>query len=248
MSIQKLKKKLVTRLQELIAEGEGLPSFERRESLGASVDRYGNVDSSDTTRTYCEAPLVGEWRVKCATITAKLFPEGHPHRVYVKQFQALKQSKSQVSVTIATLRAFKNDLETGMLDDLFLQLEAEVAADYLGQAQQLLDEGGTGVHDHVPAAVLLGAVLERSLRALCERQRPPIEVHVNRNGRKIPKKADTMISDLKKASLYSEVTAKQLRAWYGIRSAAAHGDWAKFTRADVESMQRGVEGFLAEHM
>ncbi len=44
----------------------------------------------------------------------------------------------------------------------FGQFEAEIAADYMGQAEELLNEGSSGKYDHVPAAVLAGAVLEKS--------------------------------------------------------------------------------------
>ncbi len=51
----------------------------------------------------------------------------------------------------------------------------------MGQAEQLLDEGQSGKYDHVPAAVLSGAVLEKALRTLCGKQVPPIAT-VNSKG------------------------------------------------------------------
>ena len=75
---------------------------------------------------------------------------------------------------ISTLRAIKDDFDTGYLDNLLLQIEAEMAADYMGQAEELLKEGSSGRYDHVPAAVLAGAVLEKGLRKICDVQLPPI--------------------------------------------------------------------------
>jgi len=43
-------------------------------------------------------------------------------------------------------------LEKGFLDDFLQKVEAEVAADYMGQAEGLLKEGQTGAFDLVPAA------------------------------------------------------------------------------------------------
>ena len=65
------------------------------------------------------------------------------------------------------LEAFRDDFEQGFLDDILLKVEAEVAADYMGQAESLLKEGQPGKFDHVPAAVLAGAVLEKALKTLC---------------------------------------------------------------------------------
>jgi len=45
----------------------------------------------------------------------------------------------------------------------------------------------------------------------------------------------------------NELKAKQLRAWADIRNAAAHGEFDKFKRADVEGMIRGVSDFLATY-
>jgi len=72
------------------------------------------------------------------------------------------------------LIALKADLESGMLDKIIEHVQAEVTADYLGMAERLLAEGSSGKNEHAPAAVLAGAVLERGLRELCQRQSPPI--------------------------------------------------------------------------
>ncbi|HKM58502.1 MAG TPA: hypothetical protein VJX28_07125 [Chthoniobacterales bacterium] len=53
-------------------------------------------------------------------------------------------------------------------------MEAEVAADYMGQAEGLLKEGQPGKFDHVSAAVLAGAALEKTLRTFCNEQPPPV--------------------------------------------------------------------------
>ncbi len=126
-----------------------------------------------------------------------------------------------------------------------LQVEAEIAADYMGQAEQLLAEGQSGKYDHVPAAVLSGAVLEKALRTLCGKQVPPIAT-VNSKGE--PLTLNPLIEALKKAGVFNELKAKQLRAWADIRNKAAHGEFDQFSRHDVEAMIRGIEDFLAASM
>jgi hypothetical protein len=143
------------------------------------------------------------------------------------------------------MKALKADYEAGILENLSQMIEANVAADYLGQAEQLLKEGGSGKYDHVPSAVLTGAILEDALRRLCLRQNPPIAVN-KPNGE--PKTLNPLIDDLKKANVFNELKAKQLRSWADIRNAAAHGEFTQFNRQDVEQMLKGVQNFLADYL
>ena len=144
-----------------------------------------------------------------------------------------------------TILALKGDYELGMLDSLIEMVEANVASDYLGQAEELLKEGQPGKYDHVPAAVLTGAILENALRILCGRQTPPVSTTLP-NGS--PKMLNLLIDDLKKANGFNELKAQQLRTWAAIRNAAAHGEFAKFDRKDVEQMLPGVQNFLADFL
>jgi hypothetical protein len=126
-----------------------------------------------------------------------------------------------------------------------LKVEAEVAADYMGQAEGLLREGQPGQFDHVPAAVLAGAVLEKALRTLCNEQHPPVSI-VNAKGE--PRTLNSLIDELKKAEVFNELKAKQLRSWADIRNAAAHGHFIDFGKVDVAQMISGINNFLADYL
>lgn len=152
---------------------------------------------------------------------------------------------SELHKLVGIVRGLKDDYENGLLESLTDIIEANIAADYLGQAEQLLSEGQPGKYDHVPAAVLLGAILEDALRRLCQRQNPPVPI-ADAKGQ--PKTLNPLIDDLKKSGLYNELKAKQLRAWADIRNAAAHGEFGKFTRQDVEQMIVGVQNFLSDYL
>ncbi len=39
------------------------------------------------------------------------------------------------------LKAIKDDFEKGFFDSLYSKIEAEIASDYMGQAERLLGEG-----------------------------------------------------------------------------------------------------------
>jgi hypothetical protein len=157
--------------------------------------------------------------------------------------RATARWESQVRLGI--LEAFRDDFNQGFLDDLLLKVEAEVAADYMGQAEGLLKEGQPGKFDHVPAAVLAGAVLEKALRTLCNEHQPPVSI-VNAKGE--PTTLNSLIDELKKAEAFNELKAKQLRSWADIRNAAAHGHFSDFSKADVAQMISGMNNFLADYL
>jgi hypothetical protein len=113
-----------------------------------------------------------------------------------------------------------------LFGNLLLEVEAEVSTDYMGQAEGLLVEGQPGKFDHVPAAVLAGAVLEKTLRTLCDQQQPPIST-TRASGEQ--KTLNPLIDDLRKASVFNEFKAKQLRAWAAIRT-CRNGDFDQFGR------------------
>lgn len=234
-----IKAKTIARLDELIERGnrfvgsiEVIPSLTEGRGIPHLSDRY-SFDQQE----------YAEWRTNCLSILQpfRAGPAGHQ----VELFQRLRARKPEIEYGVGILRGIRGDLDAGFLDELILRVETEVAGDYLGQAEQLLTEGKKGRNEHVPAAVLAGAVLEKALRSLCPRQTPPVSTY-NENGK--IKTLGSLIDDLKAAGLYNETKAKHLRAWAAIRNDAAHGDFEKFTKQDVEGMLKGIAEFLADYL
>jgi hypothetical protein len=186
------------------------------------------------------------WMTKCTTLLSQIIPRSNPN--HKRLTRAFRDAKNANPLTfrnlVARLKGIKNDFDGGFLDDLASSIETTIASDYMGQAERLLVEGQSGNFDHVPAAVLAAAILEKSLRSLCERQTPSIPA-TRPDGK--PKTLNTFIDDLKKADLYNETKAKQLRAWASIRNHAAHGEFDQFNRQDVQAMIIGIKDFLVEY-
>ena len=149
------------------------------------------------------------------------------------------------SYLLGYVKALKSDYEAGMFESLTDVIEANVVSDYMGQAELLLGEGIPGQYDHVPAAVLSGAVLEDALRRLCQRQNPSINTQ-KPNGEN--KTLDPLITDLQTANVFNKAKADQLRAWAKIRNYAAHGEFSEFNRADVDAMIPGIKTFIATYL
>ncbi len=56
-----------------------------------------------------------------------------------------------------------------------------------------------------------------------------------------------MNADLAKQGVYNKLTQKRITALADIRNKAAHGEWDKFTKSDVEDMLRDVRQFMETH-
>jgi hypothetical protein len=175
----------------------------------------------------------------------QIMPSNHPRWKELPQFGSAFGAAVNAPAHLAILRAIRDDFDAGILDDLSLRIEAEIAADYMGQAEKLLREGQTGKYDHVPGAVLAGAVLEKALRTICETRSPKVPT-TQADGK--PLTMNPLIVVLKKAGAFPQTVAAQLEAWSHIRNKAAHGEFDQFDRHQVQLMIAGIQHFLAVYI
>jgi hypothetical protein len=98
----------------------------------------------------------------------------------------------------------------------------------LEQAQELFRSGYLSA-----AAVIAGAVLETTLRQMCQDRGMQTGT------------LDRMNADLAKAGTYNSLVQKRVTALAAIRNSAAHGRSQDFTSDDVAAMIRDVERFVA---
>jgi hypothetical protein len=132
------------------------------------------------------------------------------------------------------LEAARADYDQGFMADTKLLLAAEVFTDFLVQAEVLLE------HDyHIPAAVLIRAVLEDGLRRLCVAHAVDIERRDS---------ISQLNEKLYRAHAYTALQHKEIIAKAETGNAAAHGRFSECSRADVEDLLRFVSRFLAEYL
>ncbi len=239
-SQKNLKSKYAARFSELVAEGNSI--IESIQIIPPNTRR--NVTTFGTRYNW-DPQRLARWKTNCLTLLSPLAPNNKFLSERIEVFTKTSGKKPDVKYCLGILEAFQSDYERGFLDNLLLKIEAEVSGDYMGQAEVLLGEGRRSHYDHVPAAVLTGAVLEKALRTLCNLQEPPI-VLLKANGD--PKTMNPLIDELKAAGVFNELKAKQLRSWADIRNKAAHGEFDQFKRQDVEHMIQGVSNFLGEYL
>jgi hypothetical protein len=135
---------------------------------------------------------------------------------------------------LGVVEAARHDFERGLLFDLRALINAELLGDFIEQAERLLKEDY-----YVPAASLAGAVLEDTLRKLCDKHSMPY-----------PEKTtiDRLNSDLARAGICDKLVQKRITALADVRNNADHGKFDKFTREDVEDMVKWLRRFTADYL
>jgi hypothetical protein len=147
---EKIKQRYIDKLENLIVEGS-----EIARSIHIVRDRTAR-GWSPATAVYDHERL-SKWRTNCIILLEPFRREGSKLTERIDHISEARALEGDIKTCVGILQSFKQTIEEGFLDDLFLRIESGIATDYMGQAEQLLKEGQTGKFDHVPAAVLCGA-------------------------------------------------------------------------------------------
>ena len=217
-------------MQERIAAG-----FEELLNEGQQVLNACGWDGMDFQR-HPPVDAYRSFRARSANIIRRVCRETSEH--YREFERTAKQqyadSPSQFPAFLGVLRGAYRDYQGGLLIDLRSLIAAELLGDFLDQAKYLLSEGY-----HVPAASLAGAVLEDTLRKLCDRHgiSYPLKTSIN-----------VLNVELAKAQVYNALAQKQITAYADIRNNADHGRSGEFKTADVEEMVSWVSRFATDYL
>lgn len=235
MSIPKeLDEQILNRFDELVEEGNNIHS------------RYGESRAFPHRRVLqsYDGSAYASFRTGAKNLLSRILdgPGFQQALKDIEEYEERADFKFAPYAIVGMLKTYKVDYESGMLDDLSRMIEATVSFDFMGQAEQLLD-GEKPDYDHVPAAVLAGAVLENGLRRLCQRQEPPIATKL-KNGKY--KRLNRLIEDLQ-GKAFTPARADRLKSWAKTRNSAGHGEIEDVKRADVEDMIAGIKRFLDEY-
>ena len=172
-------------------------------------------------------------RLRAAVV--RIAPAGSP---YTTDAEAVPKGwpTADCDQLIAIVRALREDYARGYLRTIEELIHADVFADFLDMAAELLSKGYKD-----PAAVIIGSVLEEHLRKLATLNNVAITVGTN------PKKADVINADLVKAGVYNKLEQKNVTAWLGLRNEAAHGNYNNYGKAQVETQLASVRDFMVRH-
>jgi hypothetical protein len=156
-----------------------------------------------------------------------------------KYFTSMHSNNWQhVPALVGIVKGVQSDIRSGLLNDFHSLVQAEIFADFLEMAEHLLD---TGFKD--PAAVLLGGVLEDSLRKLAAKHAVSV---TGTNGK--PLTIDPINIALAKAGAYNALIQKQVTSWANLRNDAAHAKYSEYDDAQVRQMLHFVQKFCSDFL
>jgi len=180
-----------------------------------------------------DSDLFYEWKSQSLAFLVGTLGVDH---VYAKQFEkeVINPSTYYSKPGMSILKAVKQDIEKGYLTNLQTLVSAEIFSDFMGMSKHLLDQG----YWH-PAASLIGAVLEDSLRTIAKNR--GLSVQASDDLASLNGKCST-------AKIYNSIASKQIALWTDIRNKADHGEFDRIKSQDVIDMHTGVTRFLMENL
>ena len=142
-----------------------------------------------------------------------------------------------ISELVGIFKGIQHEIKSGMLSDIKRLYQAEIFADFLEMAEHLLN----GEYKDA-AAVILGAVLEDSLRKLADGRGVALTAV---NGK--PLTIDPLNIALVKDGAYGPLVQKQVTTWASLRNEAAHGHFSKYDTDQVKQMLLFVQKFCLDY-
>lgn len=159
---------------------------------------------------------------------------------HYQQMRRLAEGKNTSSNSLyyhqcyGVLEAAYRDFSEDFLFDIRTMVRADLLGSFIEQAEILLNEGY-----YVPAASLTGAVLEDTLRKMCDQRNISYPEKT---------KIDVLNTLLAKAGAYKKLIQKEITAKADIRNNADHGKFDQFTEPDVKDMVIWVQRFVSEYL
>ena len=195
----------------------------------------GSYNDTRFVGTYTQAR---EDAVRARAVIERLTSPGSTYRDQANEIGAQKVPQDhKVLDLVGVLRALRKDLDDGYTRTIEELIHADVFADFLEMASELVDKNYKD-----PAAVIAGSTLEEHLRSLAGRSGVAVE---SEDGK--PRKADTLNADLVKAGVYNKLKQKGVTAWLGLRNDAAHGHYDNYDKSQVQALIRDVRAFIQRH-
>lgn len=234
-----LDEKVRRRFAELIKEGTELVAL-----MEARVRQLYDY-ASDPEQISVYVTQYNSLAVRSRNLLRMVFQDTAEGKEYQRRIDKMEPCSMSAEAIVGDLTGLQSDYENGFLDDLQERVVAEISADYMGQAEAMLNDETVGKYGPVGCAVLVGVVLEDRLRRWCERQTPALETR-QKGGKN--KTLGPLIEEVRRKKRLENQILRQLQWWADIRNHAAHGESDRFSREQVDLMVRGVDNFLANEL
>jgi hypothetical protein len=216
--------------------------FEKR--LSSILKQYGELkakseyeDLSDLSKTDRQALVT---RAIAAVNQISGSNSAHANEIS-RILGMLPQLHLHTSSIMGITKALLDDLKEGYAASLIELVRGDIFSDFLEMAHHLCESGYKDA-----AAVIAGSTLESHSRNLCLKGGISVQF-TKAGGEVVPKKAETMNSDLAAANVYSKLDQKSITAWLDLRNKAAHGKYAEYSQDQVLIMVLGIRDFIARN-
>ncbi len=189
---------------------------------------------SDAKEKFPNRVRSAELMLRTRNLIRRACGEGSEHYRALLELARIDQPAAYVPRLQGVLLAAAKDFGEGHFFEFRHVIEADVLGSFIGQAEGLLAAG-----HHLPAASLVGAVLERALRKLCEARGfvPPPTATI-----------ESLNAELAKTGAYSTRSKERITGLALLRDHADQGRSDAVTRGDVEAMARWVRAFAADSL
>lgn len=185
------------------------------------------------------------WSTKVGALINRVYPKknSEAYRQYLEYRKYNTDSLhsnyyKHLVVMYGAIEAVKYELKNGLLDKLTGLIQADIFADFLEMGEHLLKEGYKDA-----AAVIIGSVLEDSLRKLCDMN--DIKT-INDKGKNLT--IEPLNIELAKIEIYNQLVKKQITSWADLRNNAAHGHFGEYDSNQVQNMLQFVTAFTADYL
>ena len=212
-----------------------LAHFERMLSLGNQVlATRRSPPSGVLAADFVDSTLANQWFVSSLSLLQRTIGKDSVHYAAMDRLYKEHLGWPEAQRAFGVLQAAYEDTKHGALFSTTVIVTAEIFDDLLEQANSLLN-----ANYYAPAAVVIGCVLENTLKKLCLQN--AIEISDKA-------KLDAMNTSLAKAGIYNLLTQKKITALADIRNSAAHGKWDQFDANDVKDMLKWVGSFIEKEL
>ena len=181
-------------------------------------------------------PEFRAWLSSATTLIHFVAPNGKP---LIQECEKIMSNKdlgggipSKVLVQmLGLLIGAKDDWECGFLGKIEYIVSGATFDDFLDHAEDY-HKG----NKKVESSVLASAVLEDTVKKIC-----------NKNGiEPSGNSLDDLITKLAQAEILTQVKAKRVRSFAGVRNHALHAEWDKFDISDVGSLIKGTRELIED--
>lgn len=143
-----------------------------------------------------------------------------------------------IGVMQGVIKGVQHGFEMGLLAEFRGLVQADIFADFLEMGEYLLGEDYKDA-----AAVIIGTVLENTLRKLAE-----ANGIATRKLKGKPLTIEPLNIECAKAGVYDRLVQKQVTSWGDLRNKAAHGRYNEYDADQVKMMLLFVQKFATDYL